>query len=89
MALSHVLSILIKGNNLAGPALKGAGADVESLADKLVKLTKSIKGMMAFKLVAGVLKGFATVIGTVISGLARLTSWMVKSGVEAVSTLPI
>ena len=84
MALSHVLSILLKGTNLAGPALKGAGADVESLTDKLVKLTKSIKGMMAFKLVAGVLKGFATVIGTVISELARLTSWMVKSGVEAV-----
>jgi len=88
MNLTHSLNILIKGQDLSGPALAASVKGVTSLTDSITKADDALKnfgskGGTGLKLVAGLLKGVIGLILKVTAGLIGLAAGFFTTGLAA------
>jgi len=88
MNLTHSLTILIQGKNLAGPALAGSTRDVEGLASKIREIGEDIaslgtKGPLAFKLLGAAITGVLKLAGFLATSLVSLGGIFLTAGMAA------
>ncbi len=88
MNLSHALTILIQGKNLAAPALRGAASGVQDLTDKVAASGRILddlgrKGPIVFRLLGAAISGTLKLVTMLTAAVIALVSAFFSAGIAA------